>query len=329
VNECVIYQICVTNTGAQTLNGAGVQVSDAHLGIVNLDFGSIPAGAPAVCQLVPTQAPATDCSNGTCLCQNVIGTNTAVITSAICQDTQANACTQPTSDCDDTAAVDCEFGECPLDHFKCYSTRTTTPFAPRDVTLGDQFEDVTATVERPIRFCNPVDKNDEGIIDPTAHLMCYDIDQHERFVPRDVLVTNQFGEQRMRVHRPVSLCNPATKDLIPSNLNLDHFKCYRVRRAPGAAVNVNVTLVDQFETRQTQVAWPTVLCNPVDKNGEGINFPACHLACYRLREGASDFVERTVLVTDQFVEQQNLDAFRGVCRRAEHLCVPSSKQELD
>jgi uncharacterized repeat protein (TIGR01451 family) len=35
--ECVVYKICVTNTGEQALNGTGVTVSDAHIGLVPLD----------------------------------------------------------------------------------------------------------------------------------------------------------------------------------------------------------------------------------------------------------------------------------------------------
>jgi hypothetical protein len=327
VGECVIYQICVTNTGSQTLNAAGVQVSDAHLGIVNLNFGTINPGAPAVCMLVPTQAPATNCPNGTCLCQNVIGTNTAVITSAICEESQQDACTQPGSDCNDDAMVDC-IGQCPLDHFKCYRAKTETTFTPRTVTLADQFEDTTADVMRPSRFCNPADKNDEGIIDPTAHLMCYDIRQGGTFTRRHVRVNNQFGEQELIVTRPFSLCNPATKDLIPSDLNLDHFKCYRVRRAHGSPViSETVTVVDQFETRTSQVFKPHLLCNPVDKNGSGIEFPACHLTCYRLRSSPPPLTPQAVVVEDQFA-RQDLNALRGVCGKVDYLCVPSTKTVL-
>jgi hypothetical protein len=37
---CVVYQICVTNTGLQVLDSNGVKVSDPVLGTVNLDFGT-------------------------------------------------------------------------------------------------------------------------------------------------------------------------------------------------------------------------------------------------------------------------------------------------
>ena len=83
----------------------------------------------------------------------------------------------------------------PSEHYKCYQTRQMgIEFPTQQVDLEDQFVTTSATVRRPHRFCNPVDKNGEGINDPTAHLMCYDISE-PRFERRIVKVENQFGEQ--------------------------------------------------------------------------------------------------------------------------------------
>jgi hypothetical protein len=67
-------------------------------------------------------------------------------------------------------------------------------FQPRTVTVQDQFETRTGTLLKPILFCNPVDKNGEGIVNPSAHQTCY------RFQPDDtpfssptVNVLDQFG----------------------------------------------------------------------------------------------------------------------------------------
>jgi cysteine-rich repeat protein len=111
--SCVVYQICVTNTGQQVLDGNGVKVSDPVLGTVNFDFGTIAVGAPAVCRLAPGVVSAPTCTGGnptgtSCVCQQVQGVNTALISSAICGTTNENACTQPGSVCEDTAAVACE-----------------------------------------------------------------------------------------------------------------------------------------------------------------------------------------------------------------------------
>src|SRR5262249_28387341 len=62
--SCVVYQICVTNTGNQVLDGNGVKVSDPVLGTVNFDFGMIPVGAPPVCKLAPGVITAPTCTGG-------------------------------------------------------------------------------------------------------------------------------------------------------------------------------------------------------------------------------------------------------------------------
>jgi hypothetical protein len=211
-----------------------------------------------------------------------------------------------------------------VDHFKCYKTRA--PFPKRTVSLVDQFGSSTATVVRPSRLCNPVNKNSEGIVDETEHLMCYTI-LEPRGAARDVRVTNQFGTQDLHVIKAVELCNPAEKNLVPSSFNGDHFKCYQVR-GKGFAQR-NVSLVDQFETKNTTVVIPKLLCNPVNKNGEGVPNPQGHLVCYKIKDvpGQTSFVPRTVTVSDQFA-QSDFKALRGDCRQSSYLCVPSLKQEL-
>src|SRR5262245_49128073 len=111
VNEtaCVVYQICVKNTGQQTLNGNGVKVSDPVLGIANVDFGTIAPGQE-VCKQTPGVIPAPTCTGGagaSCICTQVEGLNTAVVSAAICSVSNENACSQPGSVCSDTASVGC------------------------------------------------------------------------------------------------------------------------------------------------------------------------------------------------------------------------------
>jgi hypothetical protein len=193
------------------------------------------------------------------------------------------------------------------------------------VAVTDQFESESITAVRPTRLCNPADKNGSGIMDPTAHLMCYDVDE-QGFTRRDVVVRNQFGDQRLTLLRPELLCNPATKDMVPSALLLDHFKCYDARPTFGAPrfEPRPVTLIDQFETRTATVVKPELFCTPTDKDGSGIRFPACHVTCYRVMPGPPAFTPRPVIVEDQFA-RQDLRSLRGTCRQADLLCVPSEK----
>lgn len=191
----------------------------------------------------------------------------------------------------------------------------------RTVSLTDQFRSTTARVLKPFRFCNPADKNNEGICeDPTAHLMCYKISAPP--MPRiDVIVTNQFGEQALTVIKPETLCNPATKNMVPSDLDIDHFQCYRVRGR--GFTSRTVVVADQFETQPATVLKPYSLCNPVSKNGGDIRFPESHLTCYTVKQAR--MLPLDVTVQDQFFEQDS-HPFVNTCRKAATLCVPSAKR---
>ncbi len=213
-----------------------------------------------------------------------------------------------------------------LDHIKCYKAKSRFP--KRVVELEDQFGPATVIVQRPERLCNPVNKNDEGIVNETAHLTCYktkDKRGSPEFEPREVLVENQFGRQRLSLSKARSLCLPALKELdliddfFGTDLNVDHFRCYKVRKSDFTPRDV--TLVDQFGSTTQEVQKPDTFCNPVDKNREGINDSEAHLTCYKLRRVKGSKVRLGVTTQDQFGE---LD-LRVKVGRAETLCVPSTK----
>ena len=110
-----------------------------------------------------------------------------------------------------------------IDHFKCYKVKRTkgTPKFPKGitVTIGDQFPDTPKVfkVKKPTRLCTPVDKEGEGIIDPTAHLMCYKVKRvkgqpkHEKV--KGIHVNNQFGPRQLDTKKPKELCVPSVKIL--------------------------------------------------------------------------------------------------------------------
>jgi hypothetical protein len=194
--------------------------------------------------------------------------------------------------------------------------------------LADQFGTATVDVTRPDRFCNPADKNGEGIGESTVHGMCYRISE-SGFTKRNVLVQNQFGDQTLRVIRPETLCLPAGKNGVTPATETDHFKCYKVRGK--GFTERTVTAADQFESKTTRVIKPRLLCNPVDKNGGGILDETCHLVCYQIRDtpGQPPFSPQDVTVEDQFTtDEDELQTFTGDCRKVAHLCVPSFKTEL-
>ena len=69
---------------------------------------------------------------------------------------------------------------------------------------------------------------------------------------------------------------------------------------------------------------PKWLCNPVDKNGEGIANPDDHLLCYKVKpaKGEPKFDKvKAIHINNQFGPLQ-LDA-----KREKELCVPSVKDD--
>jgi len=99
-----------------------------------------------------------------------------------------------------------------LDHFQCYRTQGGRTRIEH-LKIADEFGTIVVDVKRPVRLCVPVDKDGEGIDDPTAHLMCYEVrlSSTMAFAPAgDVLVENEFGADRFEARRPRELCIPAT-----------------------------------------------------------------------------------------------------------------------
>jgi len=104
---------------------------------------------------------------------------------------------------------------------------------------------------------------------------------------------------------------------------LDHFKCYKTKQIGDRFDPRQVVLTDQFNTERVNVVRPEAFCNPVDKDGSGINDPTAHLACYKIRDVRGDefpkFMKQRVEVTDQFGTRTLL------LKKVRSLCLPSSK----
>jgi hypothetical protein len=103
---------------------------------------------------------------------------------------------------------------------------------------------------------------------------------------------------------------------------LDHFKCYKVKdlKQPKFA-KTTVALADQFVDGSADVKKPFLLCNPVSKNGEGINNSVDHLTCYKIKTPPLE-PRPNVQVSNQ------LGTLKLQAKKAFLLCVPSSKLDL-
>jgi EGF domain-containing protein len=208
-----------------------------------------------------------------------------------------------------------------IDHYKCYDAQTKkgTTFIKQNVTLADEFRSISTKAERPVSLCNPVNKNGEGIADSTAHLECYKLTD-KPFTTRFVTTQDQFGALTLEVKNPATLCVPSEKDGVASSLNINHFECYTAHTKAGtpAFQKRNVTLVDQYASVTAKVDVPAQLCNPVNKNGEGIPNPSNHLVCYNLKDVKPAFTARDAQTSNQF-GSETLSVMKDGT-----LCVPST-----
>jgi hypothetical protein len=284
--------------------------SVAHLPLID--------GAPAVAGLQTHASVSAQTSAG----NQPVGTArhvTTVLPPAVSPPGPPPPSPQPPPPPPPTAPVD-------LDHFKCYDA-LQAGFRQRTVGLRDQFGQRRARVVRTRELCNPVSKNEGRVLQPLAHLVCYETrDQNTRFVRRQVLVNNQFGRRKLTVTRPSRLCVPSLKRRTggappstpdPARL-VDHFRCYDVTAQPAART---VTLRDQFRTSRTAVLRVVRLCNPVRKNNEPMRRARSHLVCYSIRD-AQAFNPLAVRVRNQFGRA----ALR--VRRPVTLCLPSFKEVI-
>ncbi len=205
-----------------------------------------------------------------------------------------------------------------IDHFKVYR------IDPRDVSaevwLRGQFDDdfKYARLYLYTRFLNPVDKNNEGILNKYAHLNWYDIET-ENEPTRQVTIHNQFGLQTLKIDRAVALLAPTEKVEPGSQFpkRLDHYKVYVV--IDGEAVYRDVVLKDQFGGEDNIAMRPMYFAVPVEKRHDDyfpINFPEDHIVFYDLRRMPADQYRPTI---DQFGDHKMKTLY------SELLGVPSWK----
>ena len=152
------------------------------------------------------------------------------------------------------------------DHFNVYNSTGPAP-SVSGVTLTDQFGTNTTALGVPALFMVPADKNQEGIDDSFTHLTCYEVSDPGPAGP-NVKATNQFGSNQLALGQPKYLCAPTEKLIHPGPVTLAHFQCYD---ASGASVSSSFSLTDQFQSHSAELLDPFLFCNPVGKNGEGVD----------------------------------------------------------
>jgi hypothetical protein len=98
-----------------------------------------------------------------------------------------------------------------IDHYACVRVKGARSRIS-GVTLRTQFGPAVVDVKRPLHLCTPVNKNGEGVVDPTRDLMCYQVRMRPLGQPAvDVATTNQFETATIDLFGVRELCVPALK----------------------------------------------------------------------------------------------------------------------
>jgi calcium-activated chloride channel regulator 4 len=208
-----------------------------------------------------------------------------------------------------------------LDSYKCYDVKGKAK--KHTVGLVDALESKTTDVRRPLRLCSPADADGSGIDDAAGQLACYRIrdarkPRQPKFKRTRLALQNRFGAVALRVLAPETLCLPSVSDLAATT-PLDAYKCYQAR---GKAARAKLGVSDAFESKQTLVLKPRLLCAPADMDGSGVGNPTSRLVCYAIKDARTKprqkkFKRQRLAVVNAFGQQ----ALRVNTPRL--LCVPS------
>jgi len=206
------------------------------------------------------------------------------------------------------------------------------------VTLSDQFQERTTTLLKPMHYCNPVDKNGEGISNPAWHLTCYKAQKAVKIKPQ-VLTVDQFGRQALSVQKQTTrVCVPTEEFEYPAPAPTatptgtpmptptptpappDDFDFYKAKTTPGTTKfdRREVNLVDQWINEDVTLTKPTRLGVPTSVDGGGIGDPNSQLTCYQVKK-ASKLKKRNVSIGNEFGE------FMLTVKQPNMLCVPSNQ----
>ena len=102
----------------------------------------------------------------------------------------------------------------------------------------------------------------------------------------------------------------------------DAYLCYKAKptkQGDGFEPPPDLTLVDAFETRETNVVKPKALCNPADIGGEGIGDATTHLESYQIQSSEKHEKVKGFAVANAF-GSLTLDTVKE-----DRLLVPSAK----
>ena len=165
------------------------------------------------------------------------------------------------------------------------------------------------------------------------HYKCYEAEPRTKFRPREVQLVDQLGFERVRVLKPVTLCNPVKKNAERIENKLAHLKCYSIKtlEEQPTFTGRQFFVRNQFGTAMVTVGKAVRLCLPsrkqiVGKRGQaplgtgsgGLTELGDHFKCYKASGGTG---AATVSLSDQF------DVERVRVAKLRYLCNPVQKDD--
>jgi hypothetical protein len=225
----------------------------------------------------------------------------------------------------------------PTAPFLCYKvkmTQGTPPFPHRHIALDDGFDGSRAAeVSQPSSLCSPATLDGSAAADRDTHVAGYAVRAGPHKPVSTIAVNDPFGlvvvdtvsSERLLVPTAVDTDTPPAAE----SLGVDRFQCYRVRLvkgSPTAFQGVAVALDTAFTPSKTFVLKkPKTLCAPADTGG-GVQNPAAHLLCYKIRARAGE--PRHQKRRDIHVANE-LGTLRVDTKKEDVLCVPAVITRFD
>jgi photosystem II stability/assembly factor-like uncharacterized protein len=185
-----------------------------------------------------------------------------------------------------------------VNHFRCFRAKAKG-FSKQTVTLTDRFGTATTVAARVVRYCAPTDPMGEGIVDATAHLVCYKI-KNGGFAPQQVYFLSQRidGYRAYYAQKADTLCLPATVG-VPAAAPRDAYRC--VAGAHWRSDDIDFTIADSLGSQLIRKHTLGLVCGPTDLDGAGENRieDDVDLRCDRIK-GKGGLNATTVTTTDRF-----------------------------
>jgi hypothetical protein len=188
-------------------------------------------------------------------------------------------------------------------YWQCFNVTGGDDPRERLTLLTDNFGVDDATVRRAIRFCEGATKNGDGSLEPLEFYLCYTLTGG--MDPREyvTLLTENFGEDEVRVRASTTMCEPAQKYADGSwtgELELPTYQCFNL--TDGNDPNERVPLVtDNFGEDDVVVRRSNLMCEAALVNPDNGELPTEVRQCFTLT-GGHDPRREVEVRTDRFGE---------------------------